>query len=140
MKEDKNLREDGRLCVHQDDLNELRNFNVDRVRITIVEAGAVFRQVASFIRFLKNGGVWEREHSVIDDFKAWPTELTDDPRLCIVWNPNTNQIQFSAVGMTMRQAEIAAHHGAIYMDALSVDQAKIWHDYYEVTDGGANDS
>ena len=140
MKENEKLREDGRLCVHQDDLNEMRNFNVDRVQVTIVEAGAVFRQVASFIRFLKNGGVWEREHSVIDDFKSWPTEPTDDPRLCIVWNPNTNQIQFSAIGMTMRQAEIAAHHGAVYMDALSIDYAGIWRDYYEAIDGGADNS
>lgn len=137
---EKIVREEGRMCVHQSDLNEMRNFNIDRVHTTIVEAGSIFRQIASFIRFLRNGGIWERDHSFIDDFKAWPQETTDDPRLCIVWNPDTYKIQFSAIGLTMRQAEISAHHGALYMDALSLKPADVWNDYYGVEDGGANDS
>jgi len=141
MNENGKLREDGRLCIHQHDLEEMREFNIDRIDTTVVEAGAIFRQIESFIRYLKNGGKWNRKNSIIDDFKAWPDEPTMDPRLCIVWNPNTKQIQFSAVGMTLYQAEISAHFGALYMDALSLDQAGIWSDYYNrIEDGGANNS
>ena len=140
MKENGKLREDGRLCVHQRDMNEMRDFNIDRVHTTIVEAGTVFRQIASFIRFLKNGGKWDKRQSVIDDFKFWPNEPTDDPRLCVVWNPKTKLIQFSAIGMTLYQAEISAHHGAVYMDALSINQLDVWNEYYGVLNGGANNS
>ena len=140
MKENGNLRDDGRLCVHQRDMNEMRNFSIDRVHMTIVESGTVFRQIASFIRFLKNGGTWDKKQSVIDDFKVWPDEPTDDPRLCVVWNPSTKLIQFSAIGMNLYQAEISAHHGALYMDALSMNPLDVWNEYYGVLNGGANNS
>jgi hypothetical protein len=140
MKENGKIRDDGRLCVHQRDMNEMRDFNIDRVHTTIVEAGTIFRQIESFIRFLKNGGEWIKGRSIIDDFKSWPNEPTDDPRLCVVWNPETKLIQFSAIGMNLYQAEISAHYGALYMDALSMRQSDVWDDHYGVLDGGADNS
>jgi len=139
MSENGKLQDDGRLCVHQHDLTELRNFRIDRIEMTIVEAGSVFRQVESFLRFILNGGTWNRD-SVIDDFKVWPDEPTDDRRLCIVWNPNTNQVQFSAIGMNLFEAEIAAHNGALYMDILLVDQKQVWNDFYGVRENGGADN
>ena len=139
MCENGKLRDDGRLCVHQFDLTEMRNFSIDRMGMTIIEAGSVFRQVESFIQFLHSGGTWNRS-SVIDDFKVWSDEPTNDPRLCIVWNPNTNQIQFSVLGMNLFEAEIAAHHGALYMDALSVNQTQLWNDFYGIKENGGTDN
>lgn len=133
-------RKDGRLCVHQSDLSEMRTFNIDRVFMSIVEAGAVFRQIESFIRNLNSGAWYSEEGCLIDDYRVFEEEPTDDPRLCIVWNPETKQIRFAAIGLDLFQAEIAAHHGALYMDALSMNPIQVWNGFYGVENGGTNDS
>lgn len=128
MSEEKQQLADGRICLHQD-LEEIQNFSIDRFGDTvpsIFKTAAIFRQVASFIRYLGSGGDWTPERGIIDDFKLFVEEPTDDPRLCIVWNPNTERIQFSVIGMTLLQAEHSADIGATYMKALYINTQRIY--------------
>lgn len=123
------VRADGRLCVHQD-LEEMRNFNIDRLNMTVVEAGYVFRQIETFIRLTISGFILPDGAAIVEDFTSWPDEPTDDPKVCIVWNPNLDLVRVAVTGMTMKQAEIAVHNGVLYMDALSINQAIIWENEY----------
>lgn len=128
MSEKKQQLADGRICLHQD-LEQIQNFSIDRFGDTvpnIFKTAAIFRQIASFIRYLNSGGVWTPERGLIDSFDIFVGEPTDDPRLCIVWNPNTDRIQFSVIGMTLLQAEHSADSGATYMKALYINAQKIY--------------
>lgn len=128
MSEKKQQLADGRICLHQD-LGEIQNFSIDRFGDTvpsIFKTAAIFRQIASFIRYLSFGGIWTPGHGVIDDFKVFADEPTDDPRICVVWNPNTEKIQFSVIGMNLIQAEHSADIGATYMKALYINTQRIY--------------
>jgi hypothetical protein len=142
MSENGQLKADGRICLHQD-LTDHSKFNLDRFGDTppsIVQAAAIFRHIASFIRYTHSGGTWSPESHLIDDYKVFENEPTDDPRLCIVWNPNTNQIQFAALGMSLWEAEIAAENGATFLKALYINPNSIYEAEYGVANGGADNS
>ncbi len=93
-----------RICVHADAPTMLPA-NVDRINMTMWDTVNVLRNIVHFIRNQYNGIPQKRAR--IEDVHIWTDEVTDDPRVCIVWHPETKQIKISIIGMTEWQAEIA---------------------------------
>jgi hypothetical protein len=109
---------ESRLCVHQA-WEKLPNFDVDRINVSLVDSTIILRQIAHFIRCIQSGTPVSK--NLIDDFKVFEDEPTEDPRVCIVWNPETKQIRFSVIGMDLWQAEAACEHGAAFLMSLYTD-------------------
>lgn len=130
-------RIDGRLCVHAFD--EEGNFNIDRSDTSIFEAAQVFRHIGTFIRYLHVGGKFTPGEALIDGYSDGSFEPTDDPRICIVWNPNTRQIRFSTIGIDLWDAEALVEYAAIYMQALIINPVDVvTSEMHKDEDGGAN--
>ncbi len=48
-------------------------------------------------------------------------EPTDDPRVCIAWNPNSKQIQISIIGMDTWEACLACTNAVTLLQSLVFD-------------------
>ncbi|MHC4736791.1 MAG: hypothetical protein ACYTDW_20415 [Planctomycetota bacterium] len=93
-----------RVCVHVERPTMLPSVT-DRMNMTMWDSMNVLRNIVHFLRNQYNGVPQKRAR--IEDIQTWTGEPTDDPRVCIVWNPETRQIRISLIGLDEWQAEIA---------------------------------
>lgn len=119
MSENGTQKIDGaRVCIHHS-REELPNFRVERQEITVYDAREVCMRIVHFIRNRDNG---IRQHNgIIDSFEVFEDEPTDDPRVCVVWNPNSKQIQVSIIGMSQWDACLACENAAVLLQNLAFD-------------------
>ncbi len=119
MSENKTQETDGaRICVRHS-REKLPNFRVERQEITVYDAREVCVRVAHFIRNRDNGIT--QHNRVIESFEVFEEEPTDDPRVCIVWNPNSKQIRVSIIGMDQWDACLACENAAVLLQNLAFD-------------------
>ena len=107
--------EGARFCIHHS-REELPNFRVDRQEITVYDAREVCMRIAHFIRNRYNG--LNQHNRIIDTFEVYEKEPTDDPRVCVAWNPNSKQVQVSILGMDEWDACIACENAATLLQSL----------------------
>lgn len=112
------VEEESRICVHHLETENEVKMNVDRQNISIVDTREVLRRIELFLRMLDIMNPNQIPKKGIDDVKFFPDEPTDDPRVCIVWNPATKQIRFSVIGMGLWEANIAVENAATYMNYI----------------------
>lgn len=110
--------EGSRICIHQS-RETLPNFRVERQEITTYDAREVCLRIAQFLRNRDNG--INQVNRIIDSFELFEDEPTDDPRVCIAWNPNSKQIQVSIIGMNVWDACLACESAAALLQSLVFD-------------------
>lgn len=105
-----------RLCVHSN-REEWPNFSMDR-EMTVYDATEICLRICSFLRNWENG--ISQAATVIESFEIDTKESTDDPKICIMWNPTSRQIRFSITGMPVWDATIALENAAAYFRMMVV--------------------
>ncbi len=105
-----------RLCVHSN-REEWPDFSMDR-EMTIYDSAEICLRICHFLRNWENGIT--QAATIIDAFEIQTDEPTDDPKICIVWNPNSKQIRFSITGMPVWDAVVALESAAMYFRMLIV--------------------
>lgn len=110
---EKEITIEAKLCVKR---KEDGSFNVNRQDINIFDAREILLRIVLFIRNHENG--LHQSRTIIDDFKIFTDEPTDEPRVCTVWNPLTRQIRFSVIGLDLWQACILCEDAAASLQML----------------------
>jgi hypothetical protein len=117
--------EGSRVCIHQS-REELPSFRVERQEITTYDAIEVCLRIAHFLRNRDNG--INQVDRIIDSFEIHEKEPTDDPRVCVAWNPNSKQIQVSILGMDVWEACLACNNAVALLQSLVFDPTGITED------------
>lgn len=107
-----------RVCIHQS-REALPSFRVEHQEITTYDAIEVCLRIAQFIRNRDNG--INQVNRIIESFEVYEKEPTDDPRVCIAWNPNSKQIQISIIGMDTWEACLACTNAVTLLQSLVFD-------------------
>ncbi len=117
--------EGSRICIHHS-RELLPDFRVEHQEITTYDAREVCLRIAHFLRNRDNG--INQVNRIIDSFELFEDEPTDDPRICVAWNPNSKQIQVSIIGMNTWDACLACESAAALLQSLVFDPGAITED------------
>ncbi len=111
------------LCVHSD-REKWPEFSMDR-EMTVYDSAEICLQICHFLRNYENG--ISQAATIVDSFEINADEPTDDPKICIMWNPNSRQIRFSITGMPVWDALITLENAATYFRMLFVREEGMEH-------------
>lgn len=105
-----------KLCVHSK-REDWPNFSMDR-EMTVYDAAEICVRIAQFLRNWESG--IPQTTTIIDSFDVNEKEPTDDPKICIVWNPQSRQIRFAVTGMPLWDAVISLDNATAYFRMMIV--------------------